>query len=95
MRLFKIKKNKLPLFLEWGKSLENNPEAIETLKEEHIFFEGFYYAKIGNDYYAFGITDNPKPLPPTNRELNKKHKLVLHEVIDSVLEIHPVYELRQ
>jgi len=94
IRLFKIKSDKLDVFLQWGKYLESNPEARETLKEEQVRFEGFYYAKIGNDYYAFGVADNPKPLPATDRELNRKHKSVLHEVVESTLEIQPVYELR-
>ncbi len=94
IRLFKIKSDKLDVFLQWGKYLENNPEAIETLEEEQVRFEGFYYAKIGKDYYAFGVADNPNPLPATERELNRKHKSLLREVIESPLEIHPVYELR-
>ncbi len=94
MRLFRIRQGKLQTFLDWGQYLQHSMEAIETLKEEHVKFEAFYYFKIGDDYYTIGVTDNPNPLPATERELNKQHKLVLKECLEIVGNVNQVYSLQ-
>ena len=94
MKLFRIRPDKLQIFLDWGKYLENNPEALETLKEEEIGFEAFYYFKLDEEYYTMGITDNSAPLPASDRELNRNHKAVLKECLERVAEATPVYILK-
>ncbi len=94
MHLFRIKPGKLDAFLAWGKYLQQNPEALETLKEEQVGFEAFYYFRFGEDYFAVAITDNPNPLPATLRELNIRHKAMLKECLEPIEAILPVYTLK-
>ena len=94
MRLFRIKEGRLQQFLDWGKFLQSNPEALETLREEGIQFEAFYYFQVGEDLFAMGVVDNPTPLSPSIRPINIIHRKVLKECLIPLDGAHPIYVLR-
>lgn len=94
MRLFRIKADKLQKFLDWGEVLQNSKEAIETLKEENIKFEGFYYFHLNNEYYTIGVSDNPNPKPAKKRDINQKHTEILKDCLEPITQVMPVYTLK-
>ena len=93
MKLFRIKPGKKELLLAWGRRLQEDPEALETLREEGISFEGFFFFHFNGEDYAIGISDNPNPLPASNRPINQEHKRVLKECLESVTNLVPIYML--
>ncbi len=96
MHLFKLKKGKEQLLLEWGARLmgEFRTEALISLSEENVTREIVYMFHIGDDCYAIGHMEGENMRPAnTDRSLNIRHKEVLRECIDSKIELNRVYEI--
>jgi len=94
MWLYEVIDGKLDKLLAWGNYLESNPEARETLREEAVLFEALLYVMVDNRYLAFGVTDNPKPLPATDRDINRRHRAILKECLRPRAKLLPIYKLR-
>ena len=89
-RLFKIKDGKKDAWLAWCVKLENEykHEAIETLREEHVFHEMFIVFSIGGQDYTLGYSDSTEGetigQPNPDRELNILHTQTKRECLDPV-----------
>jgi hypothetical protein len=87
--LYKIKDNKLDQWTDWCNLLktEHRVEALKTLSDENVLFEGFTTFKIGESFYAFGFYfENTGGERPVNKEnvLNKKHSAIKKECLEFV-----------
>lgn len=73
--LFKVKENKLPIWLDWCQFLKKNEiEVVETLNEEKILFEGCLHFQILDTWYVLMFEEYyDAPLPATQKEINKIH----------------------
>ncbi len=95
LNLFKIKEGKLQKWLEWGKLLMTNykEEAIETLKEEGLTYEGFAVFEIEGSHYTLAMIEGEEKPTNMERELNKKHRDIKKECLGKIGPIDKVYEL--
>jgi len=93
--LFKIKEGKLDQWLKWGELLITTykEEAIETLKEERITYEGFCVFEIGGEYYTLAMIEGEAKPANMERELNRKHIEVKKECLEKISSVEKVYEL--
>jgi len=94
INLFKIKEGKLDKWLEWGNLLITiyKEEAIETLKEEGLTYEGFAVFEIDGKNYTFSMIEGEEKPTNMERELNIKHREVKKECLEKIGPINKVYE---
>jgi hypothetical protein len=95
MKVYKLKPNKRNELLNWGKQLMSiyYQEALKAISEENCSREFGFAFSIGNDDYAVLHMEGGTILPPTDRNLNKRHKEILKDCIDHKLELTEIYDL--
>ncbi len=95
INLFKIKEGKLEKWREWGKLLTttHKEEAIDTLKEEGLSYEGFCVFEIEGKHYTIAIIEGEEKPTNMERELNQKHREIKKECLEKIGPIETVYEL--
>jgi len=95
LNLFKIKEGKLEQWLEWGRLLTTTykEEAIETLREEGLTYEGFCIFKIDNNHYTLAMLEGEARPADMAIELNRKHKEMKKECLEKISSVEKVYEL--
>lgn len=89
----------LPAIRAWGQKLMtiHKQEALETLKQERVIFEGMYELK-GDPHTIFCLMEGEcLPSDPTN-SLNQEHYKILAllkpcETLPPSGEMHVIYEL--
>lgn len=76
LHLRKIKNGKAQELLEWFEFLNENPETIETLKEEQVNLEESFIFKIEGEWYCLYHMFSHTEILPSNKtnELNQQHK---------------------
>ncbi|MGH2613417.1 MAG: DUF6176 family protein [Rhabdochlamydiaceae bacterium] len=95
INLFKIEKGKLEKWLEWGHCLmtEHQEEAVETLKEEGLIYEGFCVSEVAGNYYTLAMIEGYERPTNMERELNQKHREVKRDCLDKLGPVEKAYEL--
>ncbi len=93
--LFTIKQGKLDLWKEWGNLLmtKHKEEAIETLKEEGLTYEGFCIFEIDGIYYTLAMIEGEEKPTNMDRELNQKHRATKQECLEKIGPVEKAYEL--
>ena len=91
--LFKVKTNKLNVWLSWCTELSSRKdEAIETLIEENEIFESSSNFRVGGDYFVIMSGYSEKELLPSSaREINHIHKNKKRECLEFVEKISADY----
>ncbi|MBI5139228.1 hypothetical protein HZA26_01315 [Candidatus Nomurabacteria bacterium] len=95
INLFKIKKEKLKTWQKWCELLNTRlkKQAIETLKEEGLTNEGFYFFKLDRENYTMGFSIG-KHLPTNmTKKINKKHREKKKECLEYMGPISILYDL--
>lgn len=93
--LFKIKKGKVKKWKEWCQLLNTTyrKEAIKTLKEEGLSWEGFSVFELDGKNYTLGFSEGKHLQANTNNKLNQKHKNTKQECLIYIKEIKFSYEV--
>lgn len=94
LNLFKIKEGKLEKWIEWGNLLitQYKEEAVETLKEEGVTYEGFCVFEINGEHYTLAMVEGEAKPANMERELNRKHKETKKDCLEYVGAVEKVYE---
>ena len=95
INLFKIKEGKLGTWKSWCNMLATTRknEALETLKEESLAYEGFFIFSINQEFYTLGITEGEGLPANMDKEINQKHKAIKKECLERMGSIENGYEL--
>lgn len=95
LHLFKIKEGKLETWKKWGKLLvkKYKKEAIETLKEENIQYEGFCIFEMNGDYYTLAMIEGEAKSANMERKLNQKHRAMKKECLERIGSVEKIYEI--
>lgn len=93
--LFKLKKGKEGKWLAWCLLLmtDHKEEAIKTLEEENVLFEGGALLELDGKKYVVGMTNGDAKPTNMNRELNKKHKEVVKDCLEYIKDLEINYQL--
>ncbi|MBX4209555.1 hypothetical protein KW799_02610 [Candidatus Parcubacteria bacterium] len=95
-RIYKIRKEKLEKLLTWAKELSTTykSEALAALREEKVSREyvGIFY--IENEPYALCFMEG-ECLPASDSELNRKHKEVMRDCIETSYPLDTAYDLSE
>lgn len=94
VNLFKIKEGKLNQWKDWCDLLMTKfkSEALETLKEEKVAYEGCFTFELNSEHYVLGLADG-ECLPASDCELNRQHKKHRQECLEFVKTLENNYEL--
>ncbi len=95
MKIYQLKPNKKEVLLAWGHELmtTHRAEALTTLAEEKCTHEFGYVFSVGDADYAALHMEGTNILPPSESDLNKKHKEILRDCIDRPLDLKEIYDL--
>lgn len=95
LHLFRIKEGKLEKWKEWGNLLmtKYKEEAIETLQEEGLIYEGFCIFEVDGQYYTLGMVEGEEKPTNMERELNIKHRAMKKECLEKMGSVEEVYEI--
>lgn len=84
--VFKLKKDKVDTWKDWSAFLNNHKEeALTTLREENILYEGSLLFQMQNDWYVclFAYTENGLIKSANlDTELNVTHKEKMRECFE-------------
>jgi hypothetical protein len=94
--LLKIKKGKEDIWKEWCKKIQNQlyDEAVESLKEEKVKQEIVIKFELQNSTYSIAFMDGDCLPANPNREINKMHKQMKAECIESVSDAELLYNVK-
>lgn len=93
--VFRIKKGKTEQWKDWCYKLATvyKREAIETLKEENVVQEAFFFFTIDGQDYTMSMVDG-EALPSTDRELNIEHRKNFRECLEKVSKTEVLYHIK-
>jgi len=94
--VFKIKEGKTQQWKDWCVKLNTiyRTEAIETLKEEKVTQEAFFFFTINNQDYTMSMVDGEALPSTTTRELNIEHRKNYKECLEKVSTVEVLYHLK-
>lgn len=95
--LRKVKEGKLELWRNWCELLRtvHRDEARETLKEEGVTYEAFLCFELNDQWYSLGCSTTPTHPTNLDRELNRKHRAMRKECLESAsVPLDVLYDFR-
>lgn len=96
MKIFRLRKDKVELFKSWAQEVSTSLlyESLEALKEENCTREIFIMFNIGQDTYIAAHMEGDDIVPSNaERSINIKHKEIMKECVDAVVDYDVLYDL--
>lgn len=98
MKIYVYKLKNKEILTTWAEELkQRETEAIQTLEEENVLAESIHTFEISGETYGVGFMVGKeggiKP-PNMEREINQKHRQVIIESIEEILNVKEVYSFR-
>ncbi len=97
MKIFKLKADKVEKFRAWTAKVrtELHDEAVDTLQEEGCTHEIFELFEINGDMYVVAHMEGNNITPSNQeREINRTHRAIMQECIESVIPTQVLYDLK-
>ena len=95
IKLHKLKKGKESKWFAWCLLLMTDlkKDALESIKEEKLSFEGAGSFELNGETYVLGIMEGEGFPANMKKEINKKHIEMRKECLDDSIKVEMNYEL--